>query len=137
MIIFMSKNEYPVGPVVVGGWRAIERTHKRQILFSFCVFCVRFIFLLFFFVSFQKILLIYAFVTSLRTLWPRNDAWILVAARFNSGSLKSISNSSATFFVISCRSLSSLSSLPPFRAKWPRNAAWIRTAASHNSAIRN
>lgn len=76
---------------------------------------------------------IYAFVASLRTLCPRNDAWILVAALFNSGSLKSMSNSSATFFVISCKSLSSLRSLPPFRAKWPRKAAWMRTAASQSS----
>lgn len=45
-----------------------------------------------------------------------------------------MSSSSATFLVISCKSASSLTSLPPFRAKWPRNAACIRTAASQSSA---
>lgn len=34
---------------------------------------------------------------SLRVLWPRKVAWILVAALFNSGSSKSISSSSATW----------------------------------------
>lgn len=140
--ICMSKNEYPVGPVVIWGM-ASDRAHAQTAILIFLFVCF-FVWVLFFFLFFlvvflclsQKLLIIYAFVTSLRTLWPRNDAWIFVAARFNSGSLKSISNSSATFFVISCRSLSSLSSLPPFRAKWPRNAAWMRTAASHNSGNR-
>lgn len=76
-------------------------------------------------------------VISLRILWPRNEAWILVAALFNSGSLKSISNSSATFLVISCISTSSgiasSSSLTNLRVKWPRKVAWIFLAASQSS----
>lgn len=73
---------------------------------------------------------------SLRVLWPRNEACIFVAALLSSGSLKSISNSSATFLVISCISTSSGASLATsLRVKWPRKVAWIFKAASHSSRI--
>lgn len=35
-------------------------------------------------------------LSSLRTLWPRNDAWILVAALWRSGSVRSMSSSSSS-----------------------------------------
>lgn len=77
----------------------------------------------------------YSGLVSLRILWPRNDAWILVAALFSSGSVRSMSSSSATFLVISCMSSSSGTSLfTSLRAKWPRKVDWIFSAAWHNSA---
>lgn len=49
-----------------------------------------------------------------------------------------MSSSSATFFVISCKSFSSFNapSVATLRAKCPRNVAWIRVAAWHNSGMK-
>lgn len=97
------------------------------------------LFVLFLFFNEENVGIIFSYSVpiSLRILWPLNEAWILVAALFNSGSLRSISSSSATFLVISCMSTSSgVSLVTTLRVKWPRKAAWIFAAASHSSRMR-